>query len=476
MNKHRYRIVFNKTRGMPMAVAESAHSHGGAGESDGAAAPQAGSPARRAAFALSTLALGVLLIAGGIGWAPRAAAQIVADRSAPGARQATVLNTANGVLQVNIQTPSAAGVSHNVYSRFDVPASGVVLNNSRTGANTQLGGLVPGNPWLAGGTARVILNEVNASNPSQLRGYIEVGGERAEVVIANPAGIVCDGCGFINASRGTLTTGTPRLNNGSLDGFRVEGGSIAVLGAGLDASRSDYTALIARAVELNAGVWARDLRVSTGAAEVSADAASASPVAAAGPAPAFALDVALLGGMYANKITLVGSEAGLGMRSAGNIGAAAGEVQVTFDGRLENSGQIAAAGLIRLNTTGGIANSGRLYAAGDASLSTAADIANSGLVAARGNLELGAARIDGSAASALIAGLLEDGSLGAGQIQAAAGTIAVHGQHLARSAIRFSADSLSLAGSETAGARLDLVARAGDIDASGARIGIDETL
>ena len=60
--------------------------------------------------------------------------------------------------------------------------------------------------------------------------------------------------------------------------------------------------------------------------------------------------------------------------------------------------------------------------------------------------------------------------------QAAAGTIAVHGQHLARSAIRFSADSLSLAGSETAGARLDLVARAGDIDASGARIGIDETL
>ena len=76
----------------------------------------------------------------------------------------------------------------------------------------------------------------------------------------------------------------------------------------------------------------------------------------------------------------------------------------------------------------------------------------------------------------MIAGLLEDGSLGAGQIQAAAGTIAVHGQHLARSAIRFSADSLSLAGSETAGARLDLVARAGDIDASGARIGIDETL
>ena len=211
MNKHRYRIVFNKTRGMPMVVAESARSQGGAGEPGSVGGLRASPPARRAAFALSTLSLGVLLITGGMSWSPSAGAQIVADRSAPGARQATVLNTANGVLQVNIQTPSAAGVSHNVYSQFDVPARGAVLNNARSAATTRLGGLVQGNPWLAGGTARVILNEVNATSPSQLRGYIEVGGDRAEVVIANPAGIVCDGCGLINASRSTPTTGAPLL-------------------------------------------------------------------------------------------------------------------------------------------------------------------------------------------------------------------------------------------------------------------------
>ena len=477
MNKHCYRIVFNQTRGMPMVVAESARSQGGAGEPDGAGGLRASPPARRAAFALSTLSLGVLLITGGMSWSPSAGAQIVADRSAPGARQATVLNTANGVLQVNIQTPSAAGVSHNVYSQFDVPARGAVLNNARSAATTRLGGLVQGNPWLAGGTARVILNEVNATSPSQLRGYIEVGGDRAEVVIANPAGIVCDGCGFINASRSTLTTGAPLLTNGSLDGFRVQGGRIEVQGAGLDAADSDYTGLIARAVDLNAGIWAKDLRVITGAAEVSADAASATALAASGPAPAFALDVALLGGMYANRITLVGAEAGLGMRSAGHIGAAAGEVLVTLDGRLENSGRLTATGAIGVAAAGGIANSGSLYALGDTTLATPADVTSSGLVAAGGNVELSAARIAGSSASAFVAGLHEDGSLGAGWLQAdASGALAANGQNLAQSGIRFAADSLSLAGSQTATRQLDLLARRGDIDASAARIGVDESL
>jgi filamentous hemagglutinin len=218
MNKHCYRIVFNKTRGMPMVVAESARSQGGAGGARrrGWAACESARPAGR----LRAVHAGPRraadhrrheLVAS-------AGAQIVADRSAPGARQATVLNTANGVLQVNIQTPSAAGVSHNVYSQFDVPARGP-SSTTPAAAPTPAGRPCSGNPWLAGGTARVILNEVNATSPSQLRGYIEVGGDRAEVVIANPAGIVCDGCGFINASRSTLTTGVPLLTNGSLDGF-----------------------------------------------------------------------------------------------------------------------------------------------------------------------------------------------------------------------------------------------------------------
>lgn len=87
-----------------------------------------------------------------------------------------------------------------------------MLNNSAQVVNTQLAGYVGGNPNLAGGSARIILNEVTHANPSQLNGYLEVAGQRAQVVVANPWGISCSGCGFINTQQAMLSTGTPQLN------------------------------------------------------------------------------------------------------------------------------------------------------------------------------------------------------------------------------------------------------------------------
>lgn len=75
-----------------------------------------------------------------------AQAQIVADPQAPGPQRPTVLSAPNGVPLVNIQTPSAAGVSRNLYRRFDVARAGAILNNSRQPVQTQLGGWVPANP------------------------------------------------------------------------------------------------------------------------------------------------------------------------------------------------------------------------------------------------------------------------------------------------------------------------------------------
>src|SRR6185369_1946686 len=108
---------------------------------------------------------------------------------------------------------------------------------------------------------RVILNEVNSTNPTQLRGHIEVAGQRAQVVVANPAGISCDGCGFINAHRATLTTGTPNFNGPQLEGYLVRGGAVRIQGNGLDATQTDFAEIISRAVEVNAGVWAKELRL-----------------------------------------------------------------------------------------------------------------------------------------------------------------------------------------------------------------------
>ncbi|MFM9928080.1 hemagglutinin repeat-containing protein [Variovorax sp. H27-G14] len=221
-----------------------------------------------------------------------------------------------------------------------------------------LGGFVQGNPFLARGPARIILNEVNGGVPSQLRGYVEVGGQRAEVIIANPAGISVSGGGFINASRATLTTGVPQFNAaGQLDSFLVRGGTVTIDGAGLDLSRTDYAAILARAVQVNAGIWASELKVVTGANQVSADHGQVTPVAASGAVPGFALDVAALGGMYAQKISLIGTEAGLGVRNAGSIGAGAGGLVVTAAGRLENIGTIEGPSL-QLSTPGDIDNRG----------------------------------------------------------------------------------------------------------------------
>ena len=257
MNKNRYRTVFNAARGMRVVVAETARALGKPNTVAGAA---------------------VVLTA--LAWP--AQAQISADPAAPGSQRPTVLNAANGVPLVNITTPSAAGVSRNTYRQFDVGGQGVILNNSRTDVQTQLGGWVQGNPWLAAGGARVILNEVNASQPSQLNGFVEVGGQRAEVIIANPAGIHVNGGGFINASRATLTTGTPVMNAGALEGFRVQGGQVRVEGLGLDVSTTDHAAVLARAVAVNAGIWAKALTVVTGSNDVSTGATRITATAPSG--------------------------------------------------------------------------------------------------------------------------------------------------------------------------------------------------
>jgi filamentous hemagglutinin len=292
---------------------------------------------------------------------PLAWAQVIADPNAPGNQTPQIVTSANGVTQVNIQTPSAGGVSRNVYSQFDVNAQGVILNNSTTNVQTQLGGWVQSNGNLAGGSARVILNEVNSSNPSQLRGFVEVAGQRAEVIIANPAGIAINGGGFINASGVTLTTGTPAMNGGNLDGYRVQRGTITVDGAGLDTSNADYTNIIARAIQVNAGIWAKDLKVTAGANDVNAANTTRTAIAGTGTAPTVALDVAALGGMYAGKITLVGTEAGLGVRNAGSIAANGGPLVVQANGMLTNTGLMEGQTAVIKATTVNNTGSGQIY-------------------------------------------------------------------------------------------------------------------
>ena len=260
---------------------------------------------------------------------------IVADPNAPRGQQPTVLQSNNGLPVVNIQTPTRAGVSVNQYQQFNVGENGTVLNNSRQNVQTQLGGWIQGNPWLARGEARVIVNQVNGSHPSQLNGYLEIGGRRADLVIANPAGINVNGGGFINANQVTLGVGNAAIQDGQYAGIVGGSGSLNIAGGGLDASHSDYTNLIANAVNVNGGIWAKRLSVQAGGS--SAD-TPAQP-------NTFAIDTGALGGMYAGTIHLMvnGAEQN-SIRNAGQIFARAGEVRLDAAGNVVNSGSIVATG------------------------------------------------------------------------------------------------------------------------------------
>ena len=408
MNKRHYKVIFSRVLNQLVVVSELAKSQGKA-QSENVSPEQEKTGLFSTALSLNPIHFSLMLALGFVFLAPSAHAEdmaIRADKSAPGNQQPTVLQTGNGLPQVNIQTPSAGGVSRNQYSQFDVTEKGAVLNNARKAAQTQMAGWVQGNPNLARGEAKVILNEVNSANPSRLKGYVEVAGKKADVVIANPSGIQCDGCGVINAGRTTLTTGKAEVENGELKGYCVKGGKVTVGHKGMDNSQSDYTDIIAEKAEIKGGVWSKKgIKVTTGKNNVDRTNDSVVYVGdkntdntdrtsdTQGENQSYSVDVSQLGGMYAEKIHLVDNGQGLGVRNAGHIGASAGSVKVDSQGKIVNEGFIGGSENAQLNVKKNIENRGTVYAKAQAQLN-AQNIDNKQGVIAGKQVQLNANNVD----------------------------------------------------------------------------------
>lgn len=401
MNKNRFRVIYSQVRGVFIAVAETVKSRTKvsgqgtlSGEVEVAEAGASTTYKRLNPLNFAVIScLGAVLISMPLN--SMADTQIIADHSAPNNQQATILNSGNGLVQVNIQTPSAGGVSRNTYTQFDVGQEGAILNNSRNNAQTQIGGWVQGNPWLAKGEAKVILNEVNSSNPSQLKGYLEVAGKQAQVVIANPSGLVCEGCGVINATRFTLTTGQAVMNQGYLESFRVREGQVTIAGKGLDGSLTPFTDIYSRALTVNAGLYANSLNTVLGQNDINVQDPSIPQVNtattnlnASNNKPNFALDVGQLGGMYAGKIFLVGTEKGLGVRNAGSINATNQQLTLTANGDLINGGNIIANKDQVQITAQNVNNTGNISSSTSQVTVQSQNLDNSGLISSADELHL----------------------------------------------------------------------------------------
>ena len=269
-----------------------------------------------------------------------AAGPIMPDPKAEARHQPQVEETANGIPLVNITAPSSGGVSRNEYETFNVPDKGAILNNSYTLSKTELAGYVQGNNNMAERPAKIIVNEVTGAGSTSMDGFLEVAGNRADVVIANPNGITVNGGGFINTGKAFLTTGKPVYDGEDhLQRFDITGGDILIEGKGLGGKETGSLAILSRAVKINAGIWAKDLHITTGANTVNAKTLEASAIEGKGGRPAFALDTAAIGGMYAGRITLVGTEKGLGVNNSG-VWSAEDNLTLDWNGDLKNSGTI----------------------------------------------------------------------------------------------------------------------------------------
>ena len=156
---------------------------------------------------------------------------------------------------IDIATPNSNGFSDNQVADFDVDSDGTILNNSASDGTAQLGGTaITANPNItAGSEADLILFQVTStSNTSDLNGTIEVFGSEAGLIIANPNGITCDGCGFINTNRVDLVTGTANFLGDDLTGFSIDDAAIFFV---------RNTGFVSDAVADELNLVSRDLRI-----------------------------------------------------------------------------------------------------------------------------------------------------------------------------------------------------------------------
>ena len=240
---------------------------------------------------------------------------IVPDNGA--SKNLQVDKAANGVPLVNIEAPDNNGTSHNVYKDYNVDGRGAILNNSKDLTNSQLGGLIYGNPNLQNSKeASTIINEVSGVNRSRIEGYQEIAGKKANYILANPNGIYINGAGFINTGNVTLTTGS---GNNLLNS---EKGTIEVAGKGLDLRNINKSELIARVAKLSAPIY--------GGEEVNLKLGSQGQTNKL----EYALDARKLGSIYAGRINIVANEDGVGVKTEAPMYAEKGDVVISSKGKV----------------------------------------------------------------------------------------------------------------------------------------------
>ncbi|WP_170985955.1 hemagglutinin repeat-containing protein [Rhizobium sp. AU243] len=368
----------------------------------------------------------------------------------------------NGAPLIDIVGPNSQGLSHNKYDNFNVGTPGVILNNFNGEVGTsKLGGVTPGNPNLQGKSpASVILNEVTSQNRSSLMGPTEVFGGRADVIIANPNGITCDGCGFINTPRATLTTGVPDIGtDGRLNGFTVNGGNVTFGPNGANFAmgdgRVDLFDIVSRTIQIDGTIYGEDLRLTAGQSKFDYATGEATPLDATSGTPEYAIDGSALGAMQAGRIKMVVTEKGAGVRMRGDMAANTGELSLSADGKISIGNASGNKG-VSVSTKGSV-STGRLTSKKSVSIKAGKDVKIASVGAEEDILVNGGAGfvdVVGTLGAGSAITVLGDGRVAVADVSAAgavslwsgAGSIGISGTAQSGAAMSITAASGSIAG------------------------------
>ncbi|NTF70010.1 two-partner secretion domain-containing protein, partial [Rhizobium rhizogenes] len=391
------------------------------------------------------------------------AQSVSASTTAPAANQPGVGAAPNGVPLIDIVTPNGAGLSHNKFSDFNVGTPGLILNNFKGEVGTSnLGGATPGNPNLnSSSPASVILNEVTSSNRSALNGPTEVFGGRADVIVANPNGITCNGCGFINTPHATLTTGVPNIGaDGSLTGFTVNGGDVTFEGAGANLAAApgavDLFDVVARNIHVNAPIYGKTLRLTGGASQYNYATGEATALTATSGTPEYAIDGSALGAMQADRIKVVVTEKGAGVKMSGDMAANAGELSLSADGKISIGNASGSQGVTitskRQVTAAKVSSKQKVAVQTDQGITLQSVAADSDIVLASGT---GLLSVSGDINSGTTVQMSSGGGIAAGSVTAGNGA----------ATLSATSGNIAIAGAANSTGDLNLTATAGSISA-----------
>ncbi|EXX94301.1 filamentous hemagglutinin family N-terminal domain protein [Bordetella holmesii 1058] len=331
----------------------------------------------------------------------------------PAAGAATTTHTsANGVPVINIAAPDAHGLSHNKFQQFNIVAPGAVFNNSKQNGRSQIAGQISRNPNLTGALASTILSEVTGPGASSLNGTLEVHGGTANLIIANPNGISVDGLTTLNTHSLTLSTGVPSVRDGVVS-LGVTQGQLTVGSSGVNTDGLQTFDMVAKLIQIGGAIGGTqgnqaDIKALAGSSNFITATRSAAPVRrkrAAEAGSGYAIDGSAAGAMHGKAITLISTDAGLGVRQPGTL-VSAGDISIDARGNVEVGSAKARDLALRAGAdvkAGTVQTAGKLTASAGRNLAVDTMVAGQGasITTDSGDITLGPAGKAESAASEL---------------------------------------------------------------------------